>query len=180
MEEIQKSENQPDKIATKGFQWRPEVILSLFSLGISLFSFVFIALQTNIMQKQQETSVWPYLEVSAGITGKGFYLKVKNKGVGPAIITDVAIEYKGLRFESVEKVAKAVVNDSTFNYNIYSTDDLDKTVISANEEVTTFSVSDMKFSTILINSTSDIKIIIDYTSIYGKKWRVTNKDVMPR
>ncbi|MBC8110524.1 MAG: hypothetical protein H7Y04_05635 [Verrucomicrobia bacterium] len=157
--------------------WKPEVLFSVLSLSVSLFSLSFIVIQTNIMQSQQQASVWPYLELKLGILENKFYVDVQNKGVGPAIVEFVEFEHKGIKYDSFEKLAKFIVNDSTFNYSNIITVSIQKSVLSASEKIRIFQANELRHATKLIYATSDIKIKIRYRSIYGKKWERTDGEV---
>ncbi len=141
-----------------------ELVLACLSLFISIFTFFITALQTNIMQKQQKASVWAYLEATAGISDDGAYIDVHNKGVGAAIVKEVTYEVKGKKFKSFEDLAKYVIKDSSFNYNYYSTNPINKKVFAPSEKIRVFSIKDMKYATQLAQESINIEII--YTDIY--------------
>jgi hypothetical protein len=156
---------------------KPEVVFSVLSLLVSLFTLIFFVVQTNIMQSQQQASVWPYLEVKVGIFENKFYIDIQNKGVGPAIVEYASFEHHGKKYDNFVEVAKDIVRDSTLNYSNIITSSIQKSVISASEKVRIFQSSELKHSTKLINNTSEIKIAIRYRSIYGKKWENVNYEV---
>jgi hypothetical protein len=112
-----------------------EMIFATLSLLISLFTFVITALQTQIMQNQQKAAVWAYLEAEIGISGQGFYYEVQNKGVGAAIIQNVSYICKGKKYDDFTKLAEEMVKDSTFNYDYYSTNPINKKVFAAGEKI---------------------------------------------
>lgn len=162
--EITTHQNNEKNITPKN-KIKLEWVVSFFSLFISVSSFIFIAIQTQIMQSQQKASVWAYLEIQRSISQRGFSLDVQNKGVGPAIVKKVSYVYKNKIYDDFVKLATEVIPDKNFNYNIYTTNPIQKKVLSANEKVCVFSVSEMKFAAILVKT--DIKCQITYETIYG-------------
>lgn len=142
-----------------------EWVVSFFSLFISVSSFVFIAIQTNIMQSQQKASVWAYLEIHRSISSEGFSLEIQNKGVGPAIIKKVNYIYKKKQYDDFVKLAKDIIVDKKFNYTIFTTNPINKKVLFQTEKIRIFSVKEMQFAAILVKS--DFKCQITYETIYG-------------
>ena len=59
-----------------------------------------VVLQTQIMREQQRASVLPYLmlAVQSSINDNRTYLTVRNAGIGPALLGDVRVRYKGKDF----------------------------------------------------------------------------------
>ncbi len=151
-----------------------EMIFASLSLLISLFTFVITALQTQIMQNQQKASVWAYLEAGVGISGQGFYYEVQNKGVGAAIIQNVSYICKGKKYDDFTKLAEEMVQDSTFNYDYYSTNPINKKVFAAGEKIKVFSVKEMKYAEKLVKS--EIFIEIQYINIYGEVFYYKSKN----
>ncbi len=151
-----------------------EMIFATLSLLISLFTFVITALQTQIMQNQQKAAVWAYLEAEVGISGQGFYCEVKNKGVGAAIIQNVSYICKGKKYKDFAKLAQDMVQDSTFNYDYYSTNPINKKVFAAGETIKVFAVKEMKYAEKLVKS--EIFIEIQYINIYGEVFYYKSKN----
>jgi hypothetical protein len=150
-----------------------EMIFASLSLLISLFTFVITAMQTQIMQNQQKAAVWAYLEGEVGISSQGFYYEVQNKGVGAAIIQNVSYICKGKKYEDFTKLAEEMVQDSTFNYDYYSTNPINKKVFAAGEKIRVFYVKDMKYAEKLVKS--EIIVEIQYVNIYGEVFYYKSK-----
>lgn len=138
---------------------------------VSMCAFGAAALQTFLMQRQQHASVWPYLELGFYITGSdGFKITLTNKGVGPAIVKEVDIQYKGQQYDRLEKVAKQILQDTAFNYSIYSTNPPDNRVFAPGESLIIFNVKPKGYAARLSKSTDQINIKIRYASVFGQKW----------
>ena len=84
--------------AKKGIKWNSERILSLSAMSISIMTLVIFIYQTNLMSKQNDLSILPYLQVSTSNNSEGnsYLLSVQNHGVGPAIIESVKLQYRQL------------------------------------------------------------------------------------
>jgi hypothetical protein len=85
------------------FQWprfNTDRILSLMALVVGVGSLAIIVIQTQIMREQQRASVLPYLmlAVQSSTNDSRTYLTVRNAGIGPAMLDDVRVRYKGKDF----------------------------------------------------------------------------------
>lgn len=154
-----------DSLEKKKKRFNIELVLASFSLFISLSTFGITAFQTRIMQNQQKAAVWAYLEAEVGISSNGFYCNIHNKGVGAAIVKEVIYTYQNKKYTDFAELAKKVVNDSTFTYQNYTTNPINRKVFGANEKINLFGVKDMKYAVPLVNA--DISLEIIYTNIYG-------------
>ena len=87
-------------MAKKKF-WTSDKLVALTALFISLLSLFIFIRQTNIIEKQSHLSVLPYLMIDASNNGlaKEFSLQLVNHGVGPAIIENKKIVYKGKEYD---------------------------------------------------------------------------------
>lgn len=150
-----------------------EMIFASLSLLISLFTFVITALQTQIMQNQQKAAVWAYLEATIGISGKGFYCEVQNKGVGAAIVEEVNYYYGSKKYKDFAVLAQEIIKDSTFNYDYYSTNPINKKVFAAGEKILVFGVTEMKFAEKLVRP--HLVVEVRYTNIYGETFFYKSK-----
>ena len=71
----------------KSFSLKPEMIIALSAVFVSVATLFVYIYQARIMEGQQHASVWPHIERQYVQTSTdGFILRVVNKGVGPAII----------------------------------------------------------------------------------------------
>jgi len=163
---------------------QPEVIFSLIAIVISLFSVVATFYQVELMRKEQNTAVWPYLEFLPSTVG-GLSLTVENKGVGPAIVHSVYLKYNGEPIEAQSErerllaLIDSVVGRRDFNF-VYST--VNRRVISPGEEIQLFYFSDTLQNFIPVASAfaeADIDLEICYCSIYDECWISRGIEVEP-
>ena len=72
-------------------------VVSVIAIVVGVGSLAVVVLQTQIMREQQRASVLPYLmlAVQSSINDNRTYLTVRNGGIGPAMLDDVRVRYKG-------------------------------------------------------------------------------------
>lgn len=70
-------------------------VLSVSAIGIGVASLFMVVYQTNLERQAQRASVLPYLYFLLTANNQGVAINVSNSGVGPALIEDVRIHYKG-------------------------------------------------------------------------------------
>jgi len=75
-------------------------VVSIIAIVVGVGSLAVVVLQTQIMREQQRASVLPYLmlAVQSSINDSRTYLTVRNAGIGPALLGDVRVRYKGKDF----------------------------------------------------------------------------------
>jgi hypothetical protein len=99
-------------------------ILGISAIMISLATFAIYAIQTNLMQKQQKVSVWPNLTMEIGLWYSEkepyFNCQIKNKGIGPAVIEEVNIIYKGKKYDCLEDIDDAEMKNLNITYSCMS------------------------------------------------------------
>ena len=159
-------------------------LLGLTAILLSLCTLVVFFYQTNLIRKQQYMSVYPYLEVGhSGMNTLKYNFSIENKGIGPAIIETIKIGKNGelklqdfVDFLSAEKNEKEKLN-ITFS-NLYG-----GKLISEKENIELLKSQDTVISTserlydILKPENMEFEIV--YSSIYGEKWKITNKSNIP-
>jgi hypothetical protein len=156
-------------------RWRPELLFSIASLVVSMCAFGAAAMQTYLMQRQQYATVWPYLELRISISGnEGFAARLTNKGVGPAIVKQVDISYQGQRYERLEQVAGAILQDTAFNYDYFSTSPPDNRVFAQGESVVIFNVKEADYAARLVKVADQVSVRIRYASVFGQEWVLEN------
>ncbi len=140
--------------------------------------------QQELYKSQQEVSVWPYLESSTFINvSKKDSVTIKylieNKGIGPAIMSDVRYTFDGKPIE-LQEVGEAIENK--YNEVLIATQTefttlYDDDVIAAREvhQVTSLSIKKKPNSNFdLINFLEEMdglfQITYCYCSVYHKSW----------
>jgi hypothetical protein len=162
-------EGQPE---AKPARIRSEWIVAISAIIISVLSLFVYIYQAKIMQEQQQTAVWPYLEWTVTIsTSQGFYLSVINKGVGPALVKKTRLTLDGKETNSVQ-LTRDLIGEPKIDslWAFYSR--VDERVIAPGEEIRLFHVKDGKSARLVFPQDLSDRITyeITFASIYGDCW----------
>jgi hypothetical protein len=164
--------------------WNIDKILGLTAILVSMATFGIYLYQTHLIQKQQSAAVWPYVEcfvnyVPQSVENPKYQLVIRNKGVVPALVKNIKIDYFGIKHEGdpnreyLEKLfGKENVPDCNFAF-------ANGSVIPAGESIILLEVLEpdkMADSFFEIFKATSIKIC--YSSIYQDFW-TTEKDKHP-
>jgi hypothetical protein len=155
-----------------------EFMVAMGAIMISLATLAVYIYQAKIMQSQQHTSVWPYIEWTMTVSSvDGIYLSVVNKGVGPAIIKSTELYMDGKLVGSSKDMINKLTNGKMDSIGLF-TQTIDKRVISPGEELRLFHMSGKRLlNTEFGNFFERIKYKIRYESIYGDCWTSTGLEV---
>jgi hypothetical protein len=74
-------------------------VVSLSAMIVGLGSLFIIVYQTALLREQQAASALPYLMIGIMANGEQTYVVARNTGVGPALIEDVVVRYRGSELE---------------------------------------------------------------------------------
>ena len=157
-------------------------------MSISFITLIIFIYQTNLMSKQNDLSILPYLQVSESVDGETnwFMISLKNHGVGPAILESVIIEYEGKRYDVKDYddnlvsllATLATELDSLKNFSM-STLDVG-IAIPANTTYEIISVSNSAEDYKLLTETlynlenNGLRYEITYKSIQDERWVINN------
>jgi hypothetical protein len=156
---------------------RPELLISIISLVVSMTALFTNLFQTRLQREQQQTSVWPYIECNYTISDKGFIFTVANKGVGPAIITKETYKYKGKEYPRMDALVIETLQDTALTWYISGTMPVNGRVLSPQEVINSYNISKIELAVKAMNLTADLESIIEYQSIYGKRFLNRNNKV---
>lgn len=154
------------------------VMISVCALVVSIRQTTIMSEQRALMHEQAKASVWPRLSlgVSKGHNVedgslKDYQISVTNDGVGPAIIKNVRVLYKGepktgwgrlfVSFDLPEGTPTYMTNSS-----------ISQTIIRQGEGVRVLSLkNNLQLAEILYANTEHLQFEIYYESIYGDQWK---------
>ena len=161
-------------------------ILTFTALFISCLALIVSIVQTKILQKQSQASVWPRVDLLDSSSPEHFRLSVSNQGVGPAIISHIEYTYKDTSFYSLPKLVTHLgtikaKEDKRKNEQI----PLDFTyaeiipgrVIKPEESIDIYNALDSFAVSLGRQYLYDVKFQIDYCSIYNDCWRMMDHEV---
>ena len=147
-------------------------ILSVCAILIGVMTLAVYFIQTRLLMEQQHAGVWPCIEITGSNDYGGtkdkenFKINITNKGIGPAIIKKVIIEFRGKIYNdfgdvfTIATASKNYINSSLEGRTMAS----DETV---NPVQIPLSIEGHKFAPLFYDHDS-IKVKIYYQSVYGK------------
>jgi hypothetical protein len=154
-------------------------ILSVTAILIGLMTLVVYFVQTRLIFEQQHAGVWPCIEITGTNYGdtlkQAFKVNITNKGIGPAIIKKVEIQYKGETYREFSEVFyKAIGNRN------YGRSRLEGRTMASNEEINPIDIplskEGRRYTQIYYNKDS-MQVKIYYQSVYGKCFVSSGFDV---
>ncbi len=149
------------------------VILSVVAICISL-------LEVHTLRAQQRVSVWPYLQIEQRYNSEGFQMRLTNKGVGPALVSDVELLLDGEPMELDPLILALVGEENAFSYEFYNASDPSNSVMSAREEVRLFRVTwDDRTRLLAERWQGRVDIAVCYCSIHDDCWRAKFSQSQP-
>ena len=75
--------------------WNTDRIMSVSALLVGVGSLFVVVYQTQLTREAQYASVRPYLYISLMSNDQGAFVILSNTGIGPALIDEVRVHYKG-------------------------------------------------------------------------------------
>jgi hypothetical protein len=155
-------------------------IVSACALAVSFY-------QTSIMREQQYASVRPIVTMGNSMmtndedsTG---YSKIMiwNRGIGPALIKYVDMEYKGQHYSEFEfqKIANRMLNRPDSLAISCMTSNATAAAVSANEEITMFEINDKKlcyqFNQVYFQAKNkgEFSATVYYTDVYDRYFKIS-------
>lgn len=163
--------------------WNADKIVSIGAMVVSIGSLFVIVYQTNLIRKEQYVSVMPYLELESNtVQTKPLKIFLGNTGLGPALIKEVRVHYKGKVFEEdlvnfyLENFAKGYTEIEGIRVG---------ELIPANAVITLLESGDdtshekmVELLTAFGEGEAVFEIV--YASIYGEKWILRSDTVIPQ
>lgn len=150
---------------------RPEWLIALSAVLVSVATMAVYIYQAKIMQSQQLASVWPYIEwVTTFSTDDGVYLSVINKGVGPARVIKTHLFLDGKELTDPRQLLRIITNGKSDSLSIFGAG-VDNRVIAPGEEVRLFHMTGKGIDiTAMIKSFKRVHYTVCYCSIYDECW----------
>lgn len=165
---------------------KSEKILSLSAMFISLCTLIVFLYQTNLIREQQYMSVYPHLSLmNYGTNSSNYKYVLANDGIGPAILKSIEVKSRdGKTYNDINPYVEASIiqmRDSTVGF-YHSNIHVGK-LIPADSKIELIVANDNKLSTSKklhkILNADELEINIEYESIYGERWEITNNSDIP-
>ena len=170
----------------------PQNIIAIGVTIISLCALIVSVQQTRIMREEGElmreysrTSVWPRIEMATHKAHnpqdksiEKLTMSLTNSGIGPAIITDVKISYKGkivndwwelFKDQEIPDSIETTVTNASFNNRI----------IKIGEVVEILNLNDNpSLANAFYKRIEGLEIELYYESIYQEKWKYDGENTV--
>ena len=157
-------------------------ILTFSALFISCLALVVSVIQTRILQKQSQASVWPRVDLIDSSGPKHFDLYVSNQGVGPAIVSYIEYNYKDSIFNSLPELVTHLATLKAKNDNLdsiplkFTFAEIESgRVIKPEESIKIYNALDSFTIYLGWDYLYDVNFRIDYCSIYEDCWSMQDK-----
>lgn len=156
-------------------------LAAIFAIGVSFAAMAISLLEVSSIRAQQKAEVWPYIEIDQSYTSEGYELRLTNKGVGPALMSDVVLLAGGAPVSDLDAfIADTVGEADAFSYDIYFRTDPSGGVVAPGETYTLFGVPWTDATRRFIENASDeIDIKTCFCSIYEECWTATFRSRRP-
>ena len=162
-------------------------ILTFTALFISCLALVVSIVQTRILQKQSQAAVWPRIDLLDSTSSEHFELYVSNQGVGPAIIDYIEYAYKDTIFNSLPETVAYLARlkaendkrtDESIPLNFTFAEIIKGRVIKPSESIKIYNALDSFTISLGWNYLYDLKVRIDYCSIYEDCWSMQEEETI--
>lgn len=158
------------------------IIISVCALIVSITQTRIMSEQRSLMYEQAKAAVWPRLELEVfrsfssadnGMKLTNYGLLIGNAGVGPAIITNTRVSYKGEVVKSWQDLFdKFELPDSILRS--FSNMTIGKSILKIGQEAKFFEIKDnLQLAQIFSEKSNGVLIEIIYESVYGDQWKLS-------
>lgn len=140
------------------------VVVSMATLFVYIY-------QARIMQSQQYSSVWPYIEWTMTISSDDIYLSVVNKGVGPAKIGKTSMAFDEEEVTDIRAMLRKVIHDRFDSLDVFGSV-VENRVMAPGEEIRLFQIHGERLDEIedIMSLFSRVQYTICFCSIYDECW----------
>ncbi len=158
-----------------------ELLLGISATFLSLAALIVSIFQTRIAREQQQASVWPYIQTMGSSVDKEFHYGFGNKGVGPAIVRQFELVYRGKTYPDIKTLfwkQIGVVTPGGKGFSSVDKGDVFKSGEDIDLLVVTQSDSVIQEVSEMIRDTS-FHLRIRYADVYGNCWQLDGDKTTP-
>lgn len=143
--------------------------IGIMAIVINIITVSVYMYQAHIMQTQQHTSAWPYLEWLPSFNEETYYIEITNNGIGPAIVKNVSIELDGKPFPTIDSLFVQLIGTSYFPHYVST---VQNRVMPPGKSIRLFQINSEKWVDTVYSEMRkhELKLSICYESIYGDAW----------
>ena len=174
-------------------------VISLTAMLIGLGSLFIIVYQTMLTREAQHASVLPYLSIVITSTNDGVSVNLANVGIGPALIDGIRVRDQGRVHEgdlhdffvarfpeekrfAVDKVLRGRLIPAGQNVQMLGMDGAQPGQEFLAGLLRLVEIADAPRAWVAnVGGLGGVKAVIevDYSSVYGDRWRLTSDRVVP-
>jgi hypothetical protein len=178
-------------------------VVSVSAMVVGLGSLFIIVYQTMLLREQQKASALPYVMLGLQVNDEQSYVFARNTGIGPALIEDVVVRYRGDERRQDPYDFLLEVRPEMLRNDGLSVDKLiPGRLVPAGEWINMlgaegdgqemaavllglFDIGEVPqswYGALGIAKSGPDKAIIEvtYRSVYGDRWRVSSDSVVPK
>lgn len=147
---------------------RNQYLLSAAALGMSALAMFFAFMEMRSSDRQFDTSVWPYVDLTISLSEDVMALDVENKGMGPAFIHEFRLSHP--EHGEIDPLALIELAGTGDQMTSSSTTSLTQSVMSAGDIVNAFRFEGEGVGGVMASLVRDLEIQICYCSINEACW----------
>lgn len=185
-------------------KWDTDRVVSFIAILVGVGSLGIVVFQTQIMREQQRASVLPYLAIVVQSRAETTGLALRNAGIGPALLDDVRVRYKGKDFVgdpydffvqqrpevfktvglSVDKLIPGRLVPAGDWIQTLGTDGAEAGATLLRELLHLFVVAEVPKTWLLGAGVTGppserAVVIVTYSSVYGERWHLRSDSFVP-
>jgi hypothetical protein len=120
----------------------PEFWIAIGALIISGLAMLSSLMQVSVQRNQERAMVWPHVSARPSFSAEGYQFTARNKGLGPALVRDVAILVDGKRVPGwIEALDVLLGPGHGYGWERISANDLQDSVLGADESSRLFAIA---------------------------------------
>lgn len=174
-------------------------ILGITAIVVAAGSLIAVSYQAYLMRQAQHASVLPYLYVALQSNNQGVHLVLENTGIGPALVDEIRIHYKGrdvvadpydfyltqhpdagTRGFDVDRVAPGRLIPAGNTVAMVGAPPTEPGALK--EMLDLFDLADVPdswYATAKTTRKDKAVIEVAFSSVYGERWRIRSDRVVP-
>jgi len=160
-------------------------LVGVCAIVTSICAIIITLYQTRLQRIQQYASVKPLLmsysnsfSDNKNSSGQTYHyeLVITNQGLGPAIVSDYAFYYKSKSYQNIAQILKQIKTENKLDSTktVILTNLWKNEVLPVGEKLSLIKIEDERLGPLV--EKYDIKIMVQYKSLYGQEWRFVNND----
>ncbi len=153
-----------------------QTILSIAGVFTGVVALYAALNESEAVRQQTAASVWPYVQLTINDTSNGesasFELSVDNVGVGPALMRDAQVTYRGAPQSNWQSVVDAIGPNGGALGIDYGKSSLRQRVLAPGESLVAFQTGDkdLALSVQAATFSGELSVTYCYCSIFDECW----------